>query len=130
MKPATIEAYNTLQTATDREICDALRRHIDAGLPGAESRIWHAHPVWFLAGNPITGYSRLKAGIRLMFWSGADFAEPRLRPGTGKFRDASAIYTEAGQIDAGDLARWLEKAARIQWNYRDLMRLGRLERIG
>ncbi|QYK42334.1 MAG: DUF1801 domain-containing protein [Paracoccaceae bacterium] len=129
MKPATIDAYNSLQAAGDRPVCDLLRHHIDAGLPGADSRIWHAHPVWFLAGNPIVGYSRLKAGIRLMFWSGADFDEPRLRPGTGKFKDASILYTTADQVDAADLARWLAKAARIQWNYRDLMRRGRLERI-
>jgi hypothetical protein len=53
------------------------------------------HPVWFLEGNPIVGYSRLKAGIRLMFWSGASFDEDKLKPGTGKFRDASILYTSA-----------------------------------
>jgi hypothetical protein len=52
--------------------------------------------VWFLDGNPTVGYSRQKAGIRLMFWSGADFEEENLKPGTGKFKDASIIYTSAG----------------------------------
>jgi hypothetical protein len=129
MKPATIDAYHALLTPEDRAICDRLRAAIDAGLPAAEARVWHAHPVWFLDGNPIVGYSRLKAGIRLMFWSGADFGEPGLRPGTGKFKDASALFTSADQIDADDLARWLAKAGRIQFDYRNLMRKGRLERL-
>jgi hypothetical protein len=129
MKPQTIDEYNRSQAAGEGEICNRLRAEIDAGLPGAESRIWHAHPVWFLGGNPVVGYSKLKAGIRLMFWSGADFGEPRLQPGTGKFRDASVIFTSVDQVVSDDLARWLDKAARIQWDYRNLIRNGRLVRL-
>src|SRR5690348_16978081 len=82
-----IKAYNETQESIDREICEVLSAQIDKGLPDADSKIWHRHPVWFLEGNPIVGYSKLKAGIRLMFWSGADFEEARLEPGTGKFKD-------------------------------------------
>lgn len=96
----------------------------------AERKIWHAHPVWFLEKNPIVGYSKLKAGIRLMFWSGADFGEDGLQPGTGKFKDASKIYTNVDQIRKDEVNRWLEKARAIQWDYRNLIkRNGRLERI-
>ncbi len=129
MKPQTIEAFHALHTASDRLICERLRREIDAGLAQAESRIWHAHPVWFLDGNPIVGYRKLKAGIRLMFWSGADFDEPALVPGAGKFKDASALYSSVDQIDPDDLQRWLTKAERIQWDYGNLVRKGKLERI-
>jgi hypothetical protein len=129
MKPETIEAYNRRKAADEQIICDRLRDEIDAGLPSAESKIWHAHPVWFLEGNPVAGYSKLKAGIRLMFWSGADFDEAGLRAGTGKFKDASITYTSADQIDIGDLRRWLRKAERIQWDYKNLMRKGKLERV-
>jgi hypothetical protein len=38
----------------------------------AESKIWHAHLVRFLDGNPILGYSKQKAGWPLMLWSGDD----------------------------------------------------------
>lgn len=38
-----IQAYNDLQTANDKAICDKLRSEIDKGLPKAESKIWHAH---------------------------------------------------------------------------------------
>lgn len=129
MKPETIDAYNGLQAAGDRVLCDMLRAEIDAGLPDATNKIWHAHPVWFLKGNPVVGYSKLKAGIRLMFWSGAGFEEAGLLPGTGKFKDASKIYTSVDQIDAGDLRRWLAKSERIQWDYKNLIRKGKLERI-
>ena len=125
-----IQAYNDSQTAEEREVCNILAGEINRHLPEAENKIWHAHPVWFLDGNPIAGYSKLKDGIRLMFWSGMDFDEEKLQPGTGKFRDASLRYTDAGQINREDLKRWLEKSRDIQWDYKNLVkRKGRLERI-
>ena len=83
-----------------------------------------------MEGNPTVGYSKLKAGIRLMFWSGADFGEGKLKPGTGKFKDASIVYTSMGQVSEKDLKRSLKKAREIQWDYKNIMkRKGRLERV-
>ncbi len=125
-----IQAYNKALDATDRKICVLLAHTIDQNLPEAESKIWHRHPVWFLEGNPIVGYSKQKAGIRLMFWSGADFGEPGLKAGTGKFKDASAFYTTLEDVDLGDLERWLGKSRDIQWDYKNIARRkGMLERL-
>jgi len=125
-----IESYNAAQAAEDAAICAELAQQIDKGLPDAESKIWHAHPVWFLEGNPVAGYSKLKTGIRLMFWSGADFEEALLTPGTGKFKDASITYASKDQVKAKDLKRWLKKARDIQWDYKNLVkRKGKLERL-
>lgn len=129
-KPQTRDAYHAAQTLEDRAICDALRAEIDKGLPDAESKIWHAHPVWFLHGNPIVGYSKLKNCIRLMFWSGQSFEAKGLTP-TGTFKAAERRYTEASQIDAKALAAWLKDAREIQWDYKNIVkRKGRLERLG
>ncbi len=125
-----IDAYHEAQTDEDRAICDLLRREIDRGLPEAESKVWHGHPVWFLDGNPTVGYNKLKSGVRLMFWSGADFDESGLKPGTGKFKDASATYQSVGQVNTEDVGRWLEKSRQIQWDYKNLARRkGVLERL-
>lgn len=125
-----VQKYNASHADDEKAICDRLAEIIDGALPDAENKIWHRHPVWFLDGNPVVGYSKLKAGIRLMFWSGASFDEKGLRPGTGKFKDASIIFTSADQIDADELRRWLEKSRTIQWDYKNLMkRKGRLERL-
>jgi hypothetical protein len=125
-----IQTYNNSQTNVDKEICDLLAKTIDSELTKAESKIWHAHPVWFLDGNPIAGYSKLKAGVRLMFWSGAGFEEEKLKPGTGKFKDASIIYTSVEQVNVKDLKRWLAKSRDIQWDYKNIIkRKGRLERL-
>lgn len=125
-----IQAYNDAQTPSDREICTSLAIEITTRLKEAENKIWHAHPVWFLNGNPVVGYSKLKAGIRLMFWSGSGFDEQQLKPGTGKFKDASITYISTDQIDLKDLKRWLKKAATIQWDYKNIVkRKGVLERI-
>lgn len=129
-KTVTIDEFHAEQSPPDRAICDILRAALDEGLPDAESKVWHGHPVWFLEGNPITGYSKLKGCVRLMFWSGADFEEPDLTPGTGKFKDASIRYTSTEQIDTKALSRWLEKSRRIQWDYKNIYKTkGRLERL-
>src|SRR5690606_15173435 len=122
--------YNQSQLEPYREICEKLAELIDENLKAAENKIWHAHPVWFLEENPTCGYSKLKGGIRLMFWSGADIEEENLQPGTGKFKDASILYTSPEQINPADIKRWLKKAQEIQWDYRNLVkRKGMLERL-
>jgi hypothetical protein len=125
-----IQEYNNKQSTVDKEICDLLATTINSELKEAENKIWHAHPVWFIAGNPIVGYGKLKNCIRLMFWSGADFEEEKLQIGTGKFKDASIRYTSIDQIDLADLKRWLKKSRDIQWDYKNIVkRKGRLERL-
>src|SRR4028118_1119862 len=117
-----IEKYNNGQTADDKKICDLLAQTIDSELTNAESKIWHAHPVWFLDGNPIVGYSKQKAGWRLMFWSGAGFEEEKLNVIGKKFKDASIFYTSVEQINTKDFKRWLHKSREIQWDYKNLVK--------
>jgi uncharacterized protein YdhG (YjbR/CyaY superfamily) len=130
MMNSAIQAYNDKQTTDDKKICDLLATTIDKELTEAENKIWHAHPVWFLDGNPIVGYSKQKPGIRLMFWSGADFEEEKLNVRGEKFKDASVFYSMAEQINTKDLKRWLKKSREIQWDYKNIVkRKGRLERL-
>ena len=125
-----ITAYHKQQTPDDKKICDLLATTINDELPEAESKIWHAHPVWFLEGNPIVGYSRQKAGIRLMFWSGAGFEEEGLNKKGEKFKDASVFYTDPSEVKTRDLKRWLKKSRDIQWDYKNIVkRKGKLERL-
>jgi uncharacterized protein YdhG (YjbR/CyaY superfamily) len=122
--------YNELQDPDHRQVCDLLAQEIDRNLPGAENKIWHAHPVWFLDGNPTVGYSKQKPGIRLMFWSGADFEEAGLNVVGRKFKDASVFYNDVSEIDKTILRRWLKKALEIQWDYKNIVRRkGRLEKL-
>jgi uncharacterized protein YdhG (YjbR/CyaY superfamily) len=123
-----IQAYN--QSLEEVELCNRLASLIDKNLKGAESKIWHAHPVWFLEGNPIVGYSKQKKGIRLMFWSGADFEENDLNVRGEKFKDASIFYNSVEDLDATDIKRWLDKSVQIQWDYKNIIkRKGKLERL-
>lgn len=125
-----IQEYNLRQTTADNEICDLLANIIYSALKKSESKIWHAHPVWFLDGNPIVGYSKQKKGIRLMFWSGKDFEEDLLNVKGEKFKDASIFYNDLSEIKAKDLKRWLKKAKEIQWDYKNIVkRKGKLERL-
>lgn len=128
-KPTTIDEYNAAQVDEFRIICDTLRATIDQQLPDAESKIWHAHPVWFLESNPVVGYSKLKGPVRLLFWSGQSFETPGLEP-EGSFKAAEKRYTAVGQINSNELVSWLEEARTVQWDYRNIVkRKGRLERL-
>lgn len=125
-----ISAYNHSQTEADKAICGVLSREISTHLPEAENKIWHGHPVWFLEGNPIVGYSKEKKGLRLMFWSGADFEEEGLAARGKKFKDASRFYLSVTEINTEELKRWLEKSRDIQWDYKNIVkRKGVLERL-
>ena len=125
-----IQSYNENLSVIDGEICTLLASTIDNELKDSESKIWHAHPVWFLDGNPVAGYSKQKDCVRLLFWSGADFGEDKLKPGSGKFKDASIRYTSADQIEMTDLKRWLKKSMEIQWDYKNIVkRKGVLEKL-
>lgn len=124
---ADTERYNAMQSPDDRRICDRLAAEIERVLPEAENKVWHAHPVWFLDGNPIVGYSKLKGGVRLLFWSGQSFKTPGLKP-EGKFKAAEARFTAAEEIDTALLAGWLAESREIQWDYQNIVRRkGRLE---
>ncbi|NEN25196.1 DUF1801 domain-containing protein [Cryomorpha ignava] len=125
-----IKAYNERQASNDKEICDRLSTILANEMAEAESKIWHAHPVWFLDGNPIVGYSKQKAGIRLMFWSGADFEEENLNIRGKKFKDASIFYNTVSEIETNDVIRWIKKSKEIQWDYKNVVkRKGQLERL-
>lgn len=117
-----ILSYNETLSIEDRLICDLLSAEISKHLPEADGKIWHAHPVWFLNGNPIVGFSKQKAGIRLMFWSGIDFNEEKLNVHGKKFKDASVFYNAMSEINLTDLKRWIEKSIEIQWDYKNIVK--------
>ena len=116
-----IKAYNDKQAHEDKKICQILAAEIDRGLPDAENKIWHAYPVWFLDGNPVVGYCKLKDSIRLLFWSGQSFDEEALQK-EGGFMAAEIRYTSVEQINKKDLARWLKKSRDIQWDYKNIIK--------
>jgi hypothetical protein len=129
MPDTDIQTYIQALAAPDRKIAELLTREIEKALPEAQGRVWHAHPVWFLAENPIVGFDKLKNCVRLLFWSGQTFEEEGL-VNEGKFKAAEARYTSSDQVNRKDLARWLGKARDIQWDYKNIVRRkGLLERL-
>jgi hypothetical protein len=127
--PSEIKAYHEALSSEERKIAVTLYHDICKHLPEAEKKIWHGHPVWFLDGNPIVGYSQRKHGINLMFWSGQSFDEPDLQK-EGKFMAAEITFADVADIGAYNLERWLRKAREIQWDYKNIVkRKGVLERL-
>lgn len=127
--PTTIARYHGAHAGPVRAVLEVLRDEICSVLPEAESKVWHGHPVWFLEGNPVVGYSVMKSGPRLLFWSGQSFDEPGLTP-EGSFKAAQARFERPEDIKLRDLRRCLKKARDIQWDYKHIVkRSGKLERL-
>lgn len=129
-----IKAYNTALSPTDKKICDILEKEISSIFPISnpivENKIWHRNPVWFLDGNPIVGYDKLKESVRLLFWSGQSFDEAGLQV-DGSFKAAGIRYTDSSQINIKDIKRWLKKSKVIQWDYKNIRKTrGVLKMLG
>lgn len=128
MNPA-IQAFNRHLSPQEAKIGDFLAQYISEQLPEATGKIWHAIPVWFINDNPIVGYSSLKKGIQLLFWSGLSFDEKQLEV-VGKFKAAGVYFQHVNDIPIPDLNRWLQKSKTIQWDYKNIVkRKGVLERL-
>lgn len=121
--------YNSSQSLSDQKICTVLMDTIHKNMPEASSKLYHGSPVWFIEGNPIVGYSKLKSGVQLLFWSGQTFDEAGLKP-MGKYKAAEARYTDVDEIDLGQLKNWLKRSIEIQWDYKNIVnRKGELLRL-
>ena len=124
-----IQNYNSNLAESDFAICELLLKIISENLPEAEGKIWHRHPVWFLDGNPVVGYAKLKNDVQLLFWSGQSFEERGLQS-EGSFKATQIRYTLSSQINICDLERWLGKARDIQWDYKHIVKnKGKLNRL-
>lgn len=110
------------------EIGSALSKLIVKALPKAEGKVWHGHPVWFLNGNPVVGYSLKKSGIEVLFWSGQSFKNAGL-VAIGKFKAAKHEVPTLKALDKKQLATWLVEAEKIQWDYANLPKKRALEKL-
>ncbi len=125
----SIEVYHQKLTSESLAICELLNRVIQETLPEAEGKVWHGHPVWFIDGNPIVGYSKLKDSIQMLFWSGQSFEEEVLKP-EGKFKAAEFRFSVVDAINIEDAKRCLAKSREIQWDYKNIVKnRGVLERL-
>lgn len=116
-----INAYHDAFDAHEKAICSTLMKLFNERLPEAESKIWHAHPVWFLQANPVVGYSKLKSGIRVLFWSGQSFDTPGLTP-EGKFKAAEVRLKDLAHCISLPWSLWLKEAEAIQWDYKNIVK--------
>ncbi len=126
-----ILAYNNTQPAEFQDVLKTLKNEFDKTLENSTSKLFHRNPAWFLNGNPIVCYyvPAKKDRVRIMFWSGQSFDEPKLEV-EGSFKAATYDYRSMDDIDMETLHRWLEKSKNIQWDYKNIIkRKGVLERI-
>jgi hypothetical protein len=123
-----IKLYNQKLSPDSKVICDLLLSKFKKSLPGTEAKIWHGHPVWFHNGNPVVGYSQMKNGIQILFWSGQSFTQSGLTP-VGKFKAAGIYVSSKKDPKIADLALWLKECQKIQWDYANLPKKKKLTKL-
>lgn len=123
-----IQDYNKALVKAQQEIAEQLCLLIEKHLTKAEAKVWHGHPVWFIAGNPIAGYSLKKSGMEVLFWSGQSFITPGLKP-VGKFKAAGVAIPSLEELDSKALAKWLKESKAIQWDYLNVVKRKKLEKL-
>ena len=126
MTATDIAEYNQALAGTQQNIAEQLADLFAASLPTAEAKVWHGHPVWFLDGNPVCGYSIKKAGLEVLFWSGKSFKTAGLRP-IGKYQAAGLAVEKAEDI--AKVEKFMAETQSIQWDYKNLPKLRRLEKL-
>ena len=123
-----IKQYNQKLNPESRVICDWLLSQFKKALPGTEAKIWHGHPVWFHNGNPVVGYSQMKNGIQILFWSGQSFTYSGLTP-VGKFKAAGIYIASKKDPKIAELGLWLKEFLEIQWDYENLPKKKKLNKL-
>lgn len=126
--PNDIADYIEAQDANSKQLCQALTDVIGSVLSKAEGKVWHGHPVWFLAGNPIVGISRKKAGVELLFWSGQSFENSGL-VAIGKYKAAGKLYESLEHLKITQVKSWLKESKTVQWDYANLPKKRKLEKL-
>jgi hypothetical protein len=119
--------YQGKLSADEAVIGAALIKLISKTLPMAEGKVWHGHPVWFMDGNPVVGFSLKKAGIEVLFWSGQSFKLDGLRA-IGKFKAAGVAIPTLKDLNKKAINAWLSEALAIQWDYANLPKNRSLEK--
>lgn len=122
----SVAEYNEKLNPEVRALADALCKTFTKSVPQAEAKVWHGHPVWFIDGNPVFGYSLKKAGLEVLFWSGKSFKKTGLRP-IGKFQAAGCKIENT--TDVANLDDWLKEAIAIQWDYQNLPKKRELQKL-
>ena len=120
--------YQSELSDADAEIGAAIIKLISKSLPKAEGKVWHGHPVWFIDGNPVVGYSLKKAGIEVLFWSGQSFKLEGLRA-IGKFKAAGIAVPTIKDLNKRSMTAWLTEAVAIQWDYQNLPKKRALNKL-
>lgn len=126
--PQDIQDYQGKLSADEVDICSALDKLITKALPKAQAKVWHGHPVWFVDGNPVVGYSLKKAGIEVLFWSGQSFKLEGLRA-IGKFKAAGIAVPTIKDLNKKAMTAWLTEALAVQWDYQNLPKKRSLEKL-
>jgi uncharacterized protein YdhG (YjbR/CyaY superfamily) len=109
-----------------RDLAEQLTKQFTKQVPQAEAKVWHGHPVWFIEGNPVFGYSLKKAGLEVLFWSGKSFKKAGLKP-IGKYQAAGISISTKSDVEA--LKDWLQESVAIQWDYKNLPKKRALEKL-
>jgi hypothetical protein len=94
-------------------VAERLAERLERGLPDAEGRIWHGHPVWMDGANPVAGYKAFPKWVTVLFWKGQLFTGSAGLTPSGSGQLASVKVTALAELDTLPLDDWVARAAEL-----------------
>ena len=111
---ATIEEYIAGLEPPNDVIAEALRAHIDTGLPEADSKVWHGHPVWMINDQPVAGFKAYPSSVTFMLWRGQSVNDDtETLQASGSADMATLKIADTDGFDGEALDDWLRQAREL-----------------
>jgi hypothetical protein len=110
----TIDEYIAGLDAPNDVIAEALRAHLDTGLPEADSKVWHGHPVWMIGNQPVAGFKAYPNYVTFMLWRGQSVNDDtETLQASGSAEMATLKIADTDGFDGEALDDWLRQAREL-----------------
>ncbi|WP_026556329.1 DUF1801 domain-containing protein [Arthrobacter sp. 35W] len=107
-----VQTYAASLDGPLKAVAERLEALLDAGLPAAEGKLWHGHPVWMEDKEPIAGFKAFPRYVTLMVWQGQTLQDPSgaLTP-SGSAQMATVKLSSTADLDEDAVTAWLAQLA-------------------
>lgn len=114
-KILTVDQYLASLSEDLQLVGGQLVRLLDEGLPRAQGVIWHGHPVWMIAKQPVAAFKAHATHMTFMIWKGQLLTDRSGRlEASGSATMANLKLRTADDLDAALFTNWLHQAGKLE----------------
>ena len=113
-KILTVDQYLTSMSDALKPVGAELARIITDALSDAEGTIWHGHPTWLRAAQPIAAFKAHSDHVTFMIWAGQLLTDRSGRlVASGSATMATLKAASPDELDAPLFTNWLHQADKL-----------------